>query len=88
MIDLDAALKKAATNRPIKTLIGSATFANGTRFKVEHTVKNKRDAYIVTNLNDETTNIAGSEAAAWRSIRYQGRVSPKSDKSTDNRKGR
>jgi hypothetical protein len=52
-------------------LIGSANFANGRAFKV-HQV-NKRGACRITD-KDDNISYAGSEAKAWASVRYMGKV--------------
>lgn len=72
---------KRSANRKFETIhIGSAEFANGTKFRIDQI--NKKGRCRVTNLANSNANHAHNEANAWASVRYMAKISQRSERST------
>lgn len=79
--ELQEALRKKNGMRGFEpVLIASADFANGTKFEV-HLV-NKRGACRITNVDTGKTGHAHNVENAWASIRYQARITWKTQRSS------
>lgn len=71
-----------AKKTPFKPiLIALANFANGMKFKIEQ-VK-RRGACRVTELNSGQESYSHTIPGAWRSIRYQAKITHKTERSSE-----
>ena len=61
-------------------MIGSAEFANGSKFRIDQIKKSGRCR--VTNLINDKTNYTHNPVNAWASVRYMAKISQKSERST------
>ena len=60
--------------------VGHASFANGTRFRLDQV--NERGAIRITDQNGNQ-NYARTYANAWASVRYQARINPITERTLD-----
>lgn len=79
--ELQEALRKKDKSKGFESvLVASADFANGTKFEV-HQV-NKRGACRITDVETEKTSYAHNFGNAWANIRYQARITWKTQRSS------
>jgi len=72
-------MKKKVTFIPV--LIALADFANGKKFRIEQV--NKRGACrVVDEVSKKITGHTHDVPGAWRSIRYQARISQNTERSS------
>ncbi len=79
--ELQEALRKSNGKKEFQpVLLSTADFANGTQFQL-HQV-NKRGACRITDAGTKKTSYAHNFANAWSNIRYQARITWKTQRSS------
>ena len=79
--ELQEALRKSNGKKEFQPLLlSTADFANGTQFQL-HQV-NKRGACRITDVGTKKTSYAHNFANAWASVRYQARITWKTQRSS------
>ena len=79
--ELQEALRRKNGKREFEpVLVASADFANGTEFQI-HQV-NKRGACRITDVETKKTSYAHNFTNAWASVRYQARITWKTQRSS------
>ena len=79
--ELQEALRKSNGKKEFQpVLLSTADFANGTQFQL-HQV-NKRGACRITDVGTKKTSYAHNFANAWANIRYQAKITWKTQRSS------